>query len=80
MFMVFAMVFGALIGWVTSLLTRTDSSGGILIDIAAGMLGAIPMAALLGNDSTFDSVLAGGLGATIALLVVNLVRARLRPS
>jgi len=80
MFMFFAMLFGALIGWVASLLTRTDSSEGILIDVAAGILGAIPMAALLGNGSTFDSLLAGGLGAMIALLLLNLVRARLRPS
>lgn len=80
MFMLFAMLFGALIGWVASVLTRTDSSGGILIDIAAGVLGAIPMAALLGSDSTFDSVLAGGLGAMAALTLLNLVRARLRSS
>ena len=80
MFMFFAMLFGALIRWVASLLTRTDSSEGILIDVAAGILGAIPMAALLGNRSTFDSLLAGGLGAMIALLLLNLVPARLRPS
>ena len=80
MFMFFAMLFGALIGWVASLLTRTDSSEGILIDVAAGILGAIPTAALLGNGSTFDSLLAGELGAMIALLLLNLVRARLRPS
>ena len=52
----------------------------ILIDIAVGVLGAIPMAALLGNDAILDSVLAGGLGALIAIALLNLVRSRLRPS
>ena len=79
MFIFYAMLFGALIGWIASVFMRTDRSEGILIDIAAGALGAIPMAALLGNDATFDSIIAGGLGAMIALVVLKLVRTRLRP-
>ena len=79
MFIFYAMLFGALIGWIASVFMRTDTSDGILIDIAAGALGAIPMAALLGNDATFDSIIAGGLGAMIALVVLKLVRTRLRP-
>ena len=78
MFRFFAMLCGALIGWIASLFMRTDTSEGIVIDIAAGVLGAIPMAALLGNDSTFDSLMAGGLGAMMALLLLNVVRGRLR--
>lgn len=62
------------------MVTRTRTSEGILIDIAVGVLGAIPMAALLGNDAILDSVLAGGLGALIAIALLNLVRSRLRPS
>ena len=78
MFILWAMLFGALIGWIASVFMRTDTSEGILMDIAAGALGAIPMAALLGNDATLDSILAGGLGAMIALAVLHLVRTRLR--
>ena len=78
MFILFAVLFGALIGWSASLVARTDTSAGILIDMTAGALGAIPMAALLGNDATLDSILAGGLGAMIALAVLNLVRTRIR--
>ena len=78
MFILWAMLFGALIGWVSSVVMRTDTSEGILMDITAGALGAIPMAALLGNEATFDSIIAGGLGATIALVVLNLVRVRMR--
>ena len=80
MFIVWAMLLGALIGWIVSLVMRTDTSEGILLDIAAGVLGAIPMAALLGNNATFDSLIAGGLGALIALALLKLVRTRLRRS
>ena len=80
MSILWAVIFGALIGWVASIVWKTDSSEGILLDIAAGLLGALPLASLLGNDSTFDSVLAGGLGAILALAILHLVRVRLEPS
>ena len=78
MFIFWATLFGTFIGWVASVVMRTDTSEGILIDIGAGALGAIPMAALLGNEATFDSIIAGGLGAIIAVVVLKLVRTRLR--
>ena len=77
MFIVWAMLLGALIGWIGSVVMRTDTSEGILLDITAGSLGAIPMAAMLGNNATFDSLIAGGLGAFIALALLKLVRTRL---
>jgi uncharacterized membrane protein YeaQ/YmgE (transglycosylase-associated protein family) len=80
MFIFPAMLVGALIGWLASLIMRTDTSEGILIDIAAGTLGAIPLAALLGNDAIFDSLIAGGLGGVLALALLKLVRTRLRLS
>ena len=78
MFILWAVLVGALIGWIGSVAMRTDTSEGILLDIAAGALGAIPMAALLGNQATFDSIIAGALGAIIALVLLRLVRTRLR--
>jgi uncharacterized membrane protein YeaQ/YmgE (transglycosylase-associated protein family) len=80
MSILWAVMFGALIGWAASIVMRTDTSEGIWIDIAAGFLGALPLASMLGNDSIFDSMLAGGLGAIIALAILHLIRARLRPS
>ena len=47
MVILWALLFGALIGWVASVAMRAATNEGILLDIAAGMLGAIPMAALL---------------------------------
>jgi uncharacterized membrane protein YeaQ/YmgE (transglycosylase-associated protein family) len=80
MSILWAVLFGALIGWVASIVMRTETSEGIWIDIAAGFLGALPIASMLGNDSIFDSVLAGGLGAILALAILHLLRARLKPS
>jgi uncharacterized membrane protein YeaQ/YmgE (transglycosylase-associated protein family) len=77
-FILWAMLFGSLVGWIGSLIMRTDTSEGILLDMAAGLLGAIPFAALLGNGSTFDSLLAGGIGAMIAVSLLKLVRLRLQ--
>lgn len=74
-----AVVFGALIGWFASVLMRTPTSEGILLDIVAGFLGALPLASLMGSDFLFDSLLAGGLGALMALLILHLVRLRLLP-
>ena len=68
-----ATLFGAFLGWLASLLLKTDTSEAIAIDIVVGLLGALPMASLLGNDSMFDSLLAGGLGAIIALTILQLV-------
>jgi uncharacterized membrane protein YeaQ/YmgE (transglycosylase-associated protein family) len=80
MAILWAAMFGAFVGWVASIVMRTDTSEGIWIEIAAGFLGALPLASLLGNDSIFDSVLAGGLGAILALAILQLLRARLGPS
>jgi uncharacterized membrane protein YeaQ/YmgE (transglycosylase-associated protein family) len=77
MFIFWTVILGAFIGWAWSLLMRTDTSEGILIDIAVASLGALPMASLLGNNSTFDSLVAGGLGALCALGLLFLVRRRL---
>lgn len=80
MFIFWAVLLGALIGWLASVAMRTNSNEGIVIDIAAGALGAIPLAAMLGNNAVLDSLVAGALGAFIALTVLNLVRARLSRS
>jgi uncharacterized membrane protein YeaQ/YmgE (transglycosylase-associated protein family) len=79
MAILWAVILGALIGWIASIVMRTGTSEGIWLDIAAGALGALPLASMLGNGSTFDCVLAGGLGAVLALAVLNLVRGCLRP-
>lgn len=73
---------GAVIGWLGSLAFRTDTQGGILLDIAAGMFGAILVAVLFGSDYRFDILLAGALGAMLAIALLAGTRrlSRLRRS
>ena len=53
-----ALVFGAFLGWLYSLLARTGTNAGIVIDIFVDILGAAEMALAFGNNSTFDSLVA----------------------
>jgi uncharacterized membrane protein YeaQ/YmgE (transglycosylase-associated protein family) len=71
---VWSLLFGALMGWIGSLVMRTDSSEGILVDIAVGAVGAVASALLFGNFSTFDSVMAGYLGSLAGLALLHLIR------
>ena len=65
---------GAFIGWVGSLLMRTSTPEGILIDIFAGAIGALGAAMLLAGSSKFDALIAGYLGATGALAILYVLR------
>ncbi len=71
-----SLLFGAFLGWVYSVLARTDTNERIIIDILAGALGAVAMALALGNNSSFDSLVAAFLGAFVALSVLHIVRGR----
>lgn len=68
------LLLGALIGWIGSLVMRTDSSEGIVVDIVVAAIGASALALLLGNRSTVDSLLAGYLGALGGLVLLRLIR------
>ena len=72
-----SMLFGAFLGWVYSVLARSDTNERIIVDILVGSLGAVAVALALGNDSSFDSLVAAFLGAFVALGVLHLVRGRL---
>lgn len=78
------LVVGGLIGWVASLIMRTDAQQGMFLNIIVGVVGAAPggwlISPLIGapsiNDGTVSiaSILVSLLGAVILLAVVNLVR------
>jgi uncharacterized membrane protein YeaQ/YmgE (transglycosylase-associated protein family) len=79
------LVFGALVGWLASMVMRTDAQQGLLLNIIVGIIGAFLggfVFNLLGfsganiNDSTFNlsALLVSFVGAVILLAVVNLVR------
>ena len=78
------LVVGGLIGWVASLIMRTDAQQGIFLNIVVGIIGSMLggwfLSPLCGistiNQSTFSlpGLLISLLGAVVLLAIVNLVR------
>jgi uncharacterized membrane protein YeaQ/YmgE (transglycosylase-associated protein family) len=74
------LLFGALIGWLASLVMRTDAQQGAFLNIVVGIIGAMIGGFLFGsgtiNSNAFDltSLLVSFVGAVILLAIVNLVR------
>jgi uncharacterized membrane protein YeaQ/YmgE (transglycosylase-associated protein family) len=78
------LIFGGIIGWVASLIMRTDAQQGLLLNIIVGIVGAFVagwlLTPLLGvgtinqNNFSLPAMLVSLGGAVILLAVVNLVR------
>ena len=79
------LLFGALVGWLASIVMRTDAQQGALLNIVVGIVGAFLgglIFNLLGigganiNDSNFSlsSLIVSFVGAVILLAIVNLFR------
>ena len=78
------LVIGGVIGWLASIVMRTDGSQGIFLNIVVGIVGALLAGFLLtplfgiGTINTGNFSVAGLLisllGAVILLAVVNLLR------
>jgi uncharacterized membrane protein YeaQ/YmgE (transglycosylase-associated protein family) len=77
-------VVGGILGWLASLVMRTDAQQGLLLNIVVGIVGALLggwlLAPLFGtgtinqNDFSISSLLVSFLGAVILLAIVNLLR------
>jgi uncharacterized membrane protein YeaQ/YmgE (transglycosylase-associated protein family) len=78
------LVVGGVIGWIASMIMRTDAQQGILLNVVVGIIGAalagFVISPLLGiptiNQDAFSlgALLVSLLGAVILLAIVNLVR------
>jgi uncharacterized membrane protein YeaQ/YmgE (transglycosylase-associated protein family) len=74
------LLFGALVGWLASIVMRTDGQQGALLNIVVGIIGAMIGGFLLGgptiNSNTFNltALLVSFVGAVVLLAIVNLVR------
>lgn len=73
------LVVGGVVGWLASMVMRTDAQQGIILNIVVGIVGAFLAGLLLGGGSinnaiTIESFLYSLLGAVVLLAVVNLVR------
>lgn len=74
------LIVGGVVGWLASLVMRTDAQQGIILNIVVGIVGAFLAGLLLGggniNQDPLDitNILYSLLGAIILLAIVNLVR------
>jgi len=73
-------VIGGIIGWLASLVMRTDGQQGLLLNIVVGIVGAFlsglffNRGGMNGYDFSLPSLLWAFVGAVILLAIVNLVR------
>ncbi len=78
------LVVGGLVGWVASMIMRTDAQQGIILNVVVGIIGALlggwllaPMfgtGTINSSDFSLAGLLVSLLGAIILLAIVNLVR------
>lgn len=81
---IIAIIMGGIIGWLASIVMKTNAQQGILLNIIVGCVGSILGRLLLGSflggghlrGNAFDpmTLLTAFLGAVILLAIVNLVR------
>jgi uncharacterized membrane protein YeaQ/YmgE (transglycosylase-associated protein family) len=73
------LIIGGVVGWLASMIMRTDAQQGILLNIVVGIVGAF-IGGLIFNGGTINQVLTVNsfivslVGAVILLAIVNLVR------
>ena len=82
--LIIALIIGGIIGWLASIVMRTDAQQGILLNIVVGIIGSLLGGFLLGPllgggnllNGTFDimTLVVALLGAIILLAIVNLFR------
>ncbi len=81
---IIALVMGGVMGWLASIVMRTDAQQGIFLNIIVGVVGSILGRFLFGGflgggrlrDNAFDpmTLLTSFLGAVVLLAIVNLIR------
>ena len=82
--LIILLVVGGLIGWLASIVMRTDGQQGILLNVVVGIVGALLAGLVLnpliggGNimngDLSASALLVSFLGAIVLLAIVNLFR------
>ena len=74
------LVIGGVIGWLASMIMRTDAQQGIFLNIVVGIVGAFIGGLIINGGNfgnaglTIQSFLVSLLGAVILLAIVNLIR------
>jgi len=72
------LVIGGIVGWLASLVMRTDGQQGIILNVIVGIIGSVIASALFGGGInqviTVTTFIYSLIGAIILLAIVNLVR------
>lgn len=77
------LIVGGVVGWLASLIMRTDGQQGILLNVVVGIVGAFiggwvisPLVgiATINQGISIGSIVVSLLGAVILLAIVNLLR------
>jgi uncharacterized membrane protein YeaQ/YmgE (transglycosylase-associated protein family) len=78
------LVVGGVLGWLASIMMKTDGQQGIFLNVVVGIIGALiagwfiaPMfgtGTINSNDFSMPGLLVSFLGAVVLLAIVNLVR------
>jgi uncharacterized membrane protein YeaQ/YmgE (transglycosylase-associated protein family) len=84
MTIIYIIIVGGVLGWIASMLMRTDAQQGVFLNIVVGIVGALLagflISPLIGGPPitsgafSIESILVSLLGAVILLAIVNLVR------
>lgn len=82
--LIILLIIGGVLGWLASIVMRTDGQQGLLLNIVVGIVGAFLAGLLLnpliggGNimngDYSISSLLVSFLGAVVLLAIVNFFR------
>lgn len=76
------LVIGGIIGWLASIVMRTDGQQGIILNVVVGIIGSYIGGFLFGarlGGGTLGGLISAFLGAVILLAIVNLIqRGRVR--
>ena len=80
------LIIGGIVGWLASLVMRTDGSQGIILNVVVGIVGALLGGWLIGpmvgagtinsGDISLAGLFVSFLGAVILLAIVNLITRR----
>jgi uncharacterized membrane protein YeaQ/YmgE (transglycosylase-associated protein family) len=74
------LIVGGIVGWLASMIMRTDAQQGIILNIVVGIVGAVIAGLIFGggtiNQDPLDltNILWSLLGAVVLLAIVNLIR------
>jgi len=82
--LIILVIVGGILGWLASIVMRTDGQQGIFLNVIVGIVGALlagfilnPMLGggnIMAGDFSASSLLVSFIGAVVLLAIVNLVR------